>query len=180
MTTGFSAGGLSEFFGTLFLCAAGVLAVLIFVDRWTDIAFPFPSFWFTSRNFHVACCVVSCAFGWFAHRHATSLRQGQPAAHSVFQTVVVYTQPDCPLCERAFEVLSRFSRSLPTIQAVDITGQSELIEQHSQSVPVVEIDGRVRFRGVVNAELLKRLIEARQTQRNADDAAGCNLQGLDT
>jgi len=59
-------------------------------------------------------------------------------------------------------VLQEFADALPMIEVVDIDQSPEHLAQHSQFVPVVEIDGRVRFRGMVNRMLLKRLIDARQ------------------
>ena len=179
MTTGISAKRFSEFFGTLFLCAAGVLAVLIFVDRWTDINFPFPSFWYTSRNFHLACCVTLCILGWLSHRNASALPQPHDAAAPAFHSVAVYTKPDCPLCDRAFETLSEFSPSLPVVEKIDITGHTDLENQYSQCVPVVVIDGRVRFRGVVSPALLKRMIDVRRRQQQVDESAANDPHGQD-
>ena len=45
------------------------------------------------------------------------------------------------------------------IEEIDIAGAPELEEQFGTSIPVVEIDGIVRFRGRVSELLLRRLIE---------------------
>jgi hypothetical protein len=45
---------------------------------------------------------------------------------------------------------------LPEI--VDIDEDPALIERFNTCVPVVEIDGRIRFRGHVNVVLLRRLL----------------------
>jgi hypothetical protein len=45
-------------------------------------------------------------------------------------------------------------------EEVDIDQDPELVERFTTCVPVVEIDGRIRFRGRVNAVLLHRLLQA--------------------
>ena len=45
-----------------------------------------------------------------------------------------------------------------TIHEIDIDTQPKLLEKYDTCVPVVEIDGKVRFRGTINEVLLVRLI----------------------
>jgi hypothetical protein len=55
---------------------------------------------------------------------------------------------------------------------VDIDRDPELVARFSTCVPVVELDGKVRFRGRVNEVLLRRLIAAtppRDTTGTGDD-----------
>jgi glutaredoxin len=72
--------------------------------------------------------------------------------------VVLYTRDGCHLCEEAREVLSEFGIS-PT--SVNIDADPNLRERFDTSVPVVEIDGRIRFRGGVQQTLLRRIIRNR-------------------
>ena len=76
-----------------------------------------------------------------------------------FQQIVVYSRQDCPLCEEAIELLMRYRKWLPPPVEVDIDEHDDLRAQFNESVPVVEVDGRIRFRGVVSEALLRRLIE---------------------
>jgi glutaredoxin len=69
--------------------------------------------------------------------------------------VVLYTRDGCHLCEEAQEVLGRFGIS-PTI--VDIDADPNLCERFDACVPVVEIDGQIRFRGRVEPRLLRRIV----------------------
>jgi glutaredoxin len=69
--------------------------------------------------------------------------------------VVLYTRDGCHLCEEAQEVLSEFGIS-PTL--VDIDDDPKLRERFDMCVPVVEIDGQIRFRGRVEPTLLRRII----------------------
>jgi glutaredoxin len=70
--------------------------------------------------------------------------------------VVLYTRQGCCLCNEAEVVLMRHGLR-PRL--VDIDASAELREQFTNCVPVVEIDGKIRFRGRVNEVLLKRLLE---------------------
>jgi glutaredoxin len=69
--------------------------------------------------------------------------------------VVLYTREGCHLCEEAQEVLSEFGIS-PTL--VNIDDDQKLREQFNACVPVVEIDGQIRFRSRVEPALLRRII----------------------
>jgi glutaredoxin len=71
--------------------------------------------------------------------------------------VVLYTRQGCHLCDDALEVLERVRQRHPfSLRVVDIDGDPELVRQHGEWVPVVAIDGQVRFRGRVNVVLLAR------------------------
>jgi glutaredoxin len=69
--------------------------------------------------------------------------------------VVLYTRDGCHLCDDALKLLRRHGLS-PTL--VDIDADAALRERFTACVPVVEIDGQVRFRGRVNEVLLRRLL----------------------
>jgi glutaredoxin len=75
--------------------------------------------------------------------------------------VKVYTRRDCCCCHKAIDLLKRYRRRHQlSIEVVGIDGDPSLEALHGQSVPVVEIGGKVRFRGVVNPVLLERLLVA--------------------
>jgi glutaredoxin len=74
--------------------------------------------------------------------------------------VVVYTRPGCHLCDAAKEVLEQYGLSP---QMVDIEADEELAGRFGQWIPVVEIDGQVRFRGQVDEVLLQRLLVGRRS-----------------
>ena len=69
--------------------------------------------------------------------------------------VVLYTKDDCPLCDEAHDVLVRHGLR-PRI--VSIGSAPDLHERYCQCVPVVAINGKLRFRGRVNTLLLRRLL----------------------
>ena len=71
--------------------------------------------------------------------------------------VTLYTRTGCHLCDEALMILRRNGL---TPQCVDIDGRPELRERFNACVPVVEINGKVRFRGRVNELLLRRILDA--------------------
>jgi glutaredoxin len=72
--------------------------------------------------------------------------------------VTLYTRRGCHLCDDALALLRRYGLS-PS--EVDIDENPQLRELYDTCVPVVEIDGQVRFRGRVDEMLLRRLLNAR-------------------
>lgn len=68
-------------------------------------------------------------------------------------TVVLYTRQGCHLCEDVQALLAQLG---VRPQLIDIDAHSELREKYHEWVPVIEINGRVRFKGIVNEVLLAR------------------------
>jgi glutaredoxin len=72
---------------------------------------------------------------------------------------VLYTRVDCHLCDDALQVLREHGLEP---ECVDVDRDAGLVEQFGEWVPVVEIDGRVRFRGHVDPVMLRRLLIAEE------------------
>ena len=72
--------------------------------------------------------------------------------------VTLYTRDGCHLCDDAHRVLVDHGLEVST---VDIDRDEALRAKFDCCVPVVEIDGKIRFRGRVEPILLKRLLERR-------------------
>jgi len=72
-------------------------------------------------------------------------------------SVVLYTRRGCHLCIDAEQLLLQHGVR-PTL--VDVDSDPELKSRFDVSVPVVEIDGRVRFRGRVAPILLRRMLRS--------------------
>lgn len=70
-------------------------------------------------------------------------------------TAILYTRPGCHLCEQAGTLLEQYGLA---VRRVNIDEDEELRSKYDNCIPVVEIDGRVRFRGQVNEVLLRRLV----------------------
>ena len=101
------------------------------------------------------------AFGlqlaWRASHPRSLWQPTQPGRR--FRSIVVYTRPGCHLCDSAIELLSQYRPWLPEVVEVNIDEDPALRERFDTCVPVVECDGKVRFRGTLNEALLQRLIE---------------------
>ena len=75
----------------------------------------------------------------------------------VMAHIVVYTRDGCHLCDEAVALVSRYAQ---VSRLIDIDQDPDLQARFTTCVPVVEIDGRIRFRGRVNELLLRRILEA--------------------
>lgn len=73
--------------------------------------------------------------------------------------ITIYTRKGCHLCEEAKALLARYGLR-PTL--IEIDEDPPLLERFGDSVPVVEVDGQVRFRGRVDEVLLRRLLESQR------------------
>jgi glutaredoxin len=75
--------------------------------------------------------------------------------------VVMYTRRGCNLCDEAWDRLQKEQRRHGfALSATDVDTDPELTARHGMHVPVVEINGKVRFRGRINEVLWRRLIDA--------------------
>lgn len=70
--------------------------------------------------------------------------------------VVLYSRNGCHLCEEA-ETLLIAHGIQPDV--IDIDTDQELVKQFTNWVPVVEINGKIRFRGRIDPVLLKRVLK---------------------
>jgi glutaredoxin len=86
---------------------------------------------------------------WWGGGRATHLR------------VVMYTRRGCHLCEVAWKRLEEARRRYGfDLTAEDVDADVQLATAYGNCVPVVTINGKVRFRGAVNPVLLERLLRA--------------------
>jgi glutaredoxin len=80
--------------------------------------------------------------------------------------VQMFTRTGCHLCDEAWQILEAArQRHGFALQAVDVDADPELVAQYANCVPVVLIDGKVRFRGRINRVLLTRLLRAERNRR---------------
>jgi glutaredoxin len=77
--------------------------------------------------------------------------------------VVLYKRQGCHLCDDALDLLHRYGVD---VSCVDIDNDPDLCARFDTCVPVVEIAGRIRFRGRINEVLLRRLLGG--TERLSD------------
>lgn len=145
--------------GTVVLLAAAIMAVLIFCDRGGMLNGAMPRYWYSTRQIHLLVCAALMLIAAILLR--TRLHTGP-----LFQNCQVMTRQDCPLCDEAISELLKHRRVLPAIELVDVDLDEELQQRWGETVPVVLLDDRVRFRGSVNPVLLQRLIDAAELRRD--------------
>lgn len=91
-------------------------------------------------------------------RKKSPVERGEPAPRSE-RNVVMYTRQGCHLCEQAWHQLEQAQPHYGfTLRQVDVEDDPELVRDYGECVPVVTIDGKVRFRGRINRVLLERLL----------------------
>lgn len=74
--------------------------------------------------------------------------------------IVIYSRAQCPCCDDATELLRELSKEFPlTIETIDVDRDEELKRAHGDWVPVVVINGQVRFRGRVPPAMLRRELQ---------------------
>ena len=92
------------------------------------------------------------------------LRRRSPRAEHLAFTV--YTRAGCCCCHKAIDLLRDHQvRWGFSIEELDIDGDPDLVAKYNTEVPVVAVNGKVRFRGVVNPALLERLLTAEGQNR---------------
>lgn len=73
---------------------------------------------------------------------------------------ILYTRRGCCLCDEARDVLERHGVA---VEAIDVDADEALRRQFNDCVPVVEVDGKIRFRGRIDPVLLRRLLAGRRS-----------------
>jgi hypothetical protein len=66
-----------------------------------------------------------------------------PPAHAHAARVVLYTRPQCHLCDVAEQVVAEVcAETRDTWTSVDITGDDDLVRRFTDQVPVAFVDGK--------------------------------------
>lgn len=85
----------------------------------------------------------------------------RPRPRAAHLAVRVYTREQCCCCHTAIDLLrDRQKAHGYAIETIDVDADPAIAERYGLEVPVVEVGGKVRFRGVVNPVLLDRLLAA--------------------
>lgn len=97
----------------------------------------------------------------------------RPRARAEHLTFTVYTRAQCCCCHKALDLLKDYQRRYGyQIAEVDIDADPALVAKYNTKVPVVAVNGKVRFRGVVNPALLERLLAAESQGADASPEPG--------
>ena len=79
---------------------------------------------------------------------------------------LMYTRRGCHLCDDAWAELEKAQRIYEfVLESQDVDDDPVLAARFGDQVPVVTVNGEVRFRGGVKAVLLNRLLEAEVARR---------------
>ena len=98
---------------------------------------------------------------WLAFLRRWWLWRSPPQRSDLY--FILYTRVNCPLCDEAHTLLETFrTRYGFVLETKDVDESEELQRAHGQCVPVVTINGRLRFRGHVNAVLLQRILDSKE------------------
>ena len=147
--------------GSLLLLAGAALLVLVLMARGTGLPWgvrkPLLDFAVLWGFAGAAMVGGGIRLLWVTEHPHAAWKPEQPGRR--FHSLVLYTRRECPLCDEAQELLSTYRAWLPAVVVVDIDHDPELWERFDTCVPVVEIDGKVRFRGRIHEPLLRRLIQ---------------------
>jgi glutaredoxin len=154
--------------GSFLLLAGAGIGMLACIDRTAGLPFEMPRTWYSSPMLWYFFAFGSFLSGVMLLRSSpVNDRRWQPEVPGRrFERILIYTREECHLCDQAKDALVAHRTWLPEIQEVDITSDTKLMEQFSEQIPVVEIDGQIRFRGQVNEILLRRLIDATPPKKN--------------
>lgn len=149
--------------GTLLLLAAFAILFLAMMDAGSDLPVGLPETWYTFRYMWYLLGLVLFWGGCILLKKSsepTEVDMWSPRKSGQrFHSLRLYTRQNCHLCDETKMLLMAYISFLPPIDEIDIDQNPEYLKQFTTCVPVVEIDGKVRFRGQVNEALLRRLIE---------------------
>jgi len=165
--------------GTVFLVLGLIGVAVVLLDRVSPLPWEIARLWMHSPSLMLMASFVAMLGGaWMIWGSGHPKTRWAPEVNGPrFESVLLYTRVDCGLCEEAAALLAEYRDYLPAFTEVDVDGDPELTRKFDTCVPVVEIDGKVRFRGRVSEVLLRRLIES-TPPRNV--ASPFDLVQLDT
>lgn len=148
----------------LLLSGIGLLG-LEFLHRTAGLPFWVPRGWYSSRVLWMGLGIGLIIASLRVQSSPRLDRHWSPSQPGVrFSEVILYSREGCHLCDDARDVLFKYVDYLPHIHVVSIDEYPDLLEQFDTCVPVVECDGKLRFRGRVDEVLLRRLIEGTPPQ----------------
>lgn len=75
-------------------------------------------------------------------------------------SILLYTKEGCSLCEEARRMLSRLGRRYSMrVTEVDIASDEALLQRYRDTIPVIEVDGRLTLGGRIDESELRQWLE---------------------
>ena len=148
--------------GTAAVYVGAAILLLAACETFGGGGLPLPRFWYVNRTLWIGLgfVLIPAVIGLQSWR--PDHRDWRPEMPGMrFRQILVYSRDGCHLCDDVISLLesTRYSSFLPPVEVVDIAGDPDLEARFKTQIPVVECDGRIRFRGRVSEILLRRLIE---------------------
>ena len=76
-------------------------------------------------------------------------------------SLILYTKPDCCLCDDAAQALERVRERVPfELEAVDVSLDPALLARYGERLPVVLLDGELAYEYVVDEAALEQRLTA--------------------
>ncbi|MBW3624259.1 MAG: glutaredoxin family protein [Armatimonadetes bacterium] len=83
--------------------------------------------------------------------------------------LTLYTRDGCCLCDRAKDELMEIRREYDfLLEEIDIASDPELLERYGRCIPVLHLNGRLMFRGKINARWLKLRLKMFRSRPSVD------------
>lgn len=81
--------------------------------------------------------------------------------------ITIYGKPDCHLCDVAADVVQKVvgSNIAVIIEKVDITDDVALLEKYKNDIPVIAVDGVVKFKHDVDPQKLAEMFNDQLGER---------------
>ncbi len=155
--------------GTALLFLGAGLVFLLIMTRSSGPSVPLPAFVYRHRDLWLVVGGGLVAAGMLCLRRSSA---AAAETESPFERVVLYTREECHLCDDAKSVLNRYRARLPGIEEVDIDDDPDLVAEFGEWVPVIEIDGKVRFKGRIDEMLFRRLLDGTAKAKTAAQISG--------
>lgn len=149
------------------LFAAGCLLIVLRALPFTTRISGLPAFWYSNQSMWIIIGAGMAGFGWWLlwGRQPEEPQRWRPSRPGVrFESARLLVGQECHLCEDAAELLSHYQSWLPPVEIVEIHSDPSLAKEYCNCIPVLLLNGKVRFRGQISEPLLQRLIEGTEPQ----------------
>lgn len=150
-------------FGTIAVYCGLCLLLIAVCENWIEEFVTLPRFWHINRTVWIGLGLGLVPFGvWLQSLESEREKRWRPSRLGRrFERLRVYSREGCHLCDDAIELLNQpdYTPYLPDLEEVDIDTDPELRRRFGSMVPVIEFDGKIRFKGKIDPILLRRLIE---------------------
>ena len=72
---------------------------------------------------------------------------------------VIYSRKECTCCHKALDLLKDYQcRHHFSVEMIDVDSDPLLAHEYGLHVPVISVNGKVRFKGRIDSALLDRLL----------------------